>query len=99
MIIARLHDLDSSVDAHERRAEGRRGRKRRTRHDCLGRDDGVVNTLPPKGLTSRRGYGWAHQKLRERVKRTVLAGEARCWRCGKLIAPQENCDLGHDDHN
>ena len=42
MIIARLHDLDSSVDAHERRAEGRRGRKRRTRHNCLGRDDGVV---------------------------------------------------------
>jgi hypothetical protein len=53
--------------------------------------------LPAKGLTARRGFGWAHQKLRERVKRAVQAGGVRCARCGKPIAPQQHWYLDHTD--
>jgi hypothetical protein len=53
--------------------------------------------LPAKGLTERRGYGWAHQKLRERVQRAVQAGGVRCARWGKPIAPQQHWDLDHTD--
>jgi hypothetical protein len=50
-----------------------------------------------KGTTSARGYGWAHQKLRERWKRVVDAGGAVCARCGRPIVPGTPWDLGHVD--
>jgi len=55
--------------------------------------------LPAKGLTARRGYGWAHQQLRERVKRAVHASGVRCARCKLLIAPNQQWDLDHDDYD
>jgi hypothetical protein len=50
-----------------------------------------------KGLTSARGYGWSHQKLRKQVAQVVEAGAARCARCGGAIMPGEFWDLGHHD--
>lgn len=47
--------------------------------------------------TTERGYGANHQKLRDRIKQQVLAGQAVCWRCTKPIAADEQWDLGHDD--
>lgn len=43
-------------------------------------------------------YGWQHQKERARVKAQMEAnGGAICWRCGKMITPDQPWDLGHDD--
>lgn len=47
--------------------------------------------------TTERGYGREHQKLRKKVKVEVDGGNAYCWRCGRLISPHEDWDLGHDD--
>jgi hypothetical protein len=57
--------------------------------------------------TTRRGYGWRHQKLRARWAPIVAAGGVHCARgeqClrrdqpgGTLIVPGEPWDLGHDD--
>lgn len=55
--------------------------------------------------STQRGYGHAHQQLRKKVAREVIAGTAYCWRClseGKTkeeawIAPDGEWDLGHDD--
>jgi hypothetical protein len=49
------------------------------------------------GSTSRRGYGWTHQKLRNRWARDVARGEVECARCGEPIWPEEPWDLGHVD--
>jgi hypothetical protein len=49
------------------------------------------------GNTSRRGYGWKHQKLRNRWAREVARGEVDCARCGEPIWPEEPWDLGHVD--
>jgi hypothetical protein len=49
--------------------------------------------------STARGYGIEHKKLRVQVARIVKAGNARCARCGELIAPGEEWDLGHDDHD
>lgn len=49
----------------------------------------------PKGKTSERGYGWAHQKAREAWRPVVDAGAANCVRCGRPIAPGSPWDLGH----
>jgi hypothetical protein len=49
--------------------------------------------------TTRRGYGWAHQKLRAQLAPYVAAGVVRCWRCGRNIEPDEPWDLGHDDRD
>jgi hypothetical protein len=49
------------------------------------------------GSTSRRGYGWTHQKLRNRWARGVARGEVDCARCGEPISPEEPWDLGHVD--
>jgi hypothetical protein len=51
------------------------------------------------GLTTARGYGWQHQKLRARVAAVVRSGRAVCARCGAAIDPHEPWDLGHDDHD
>jgi hypothetical protein len=55
-------------------------------------------TPRPQLTTVQKGYGAAHKRMREQVKRTVNAGGAVCWRCGQLIAPTEPWDLGHRDH-
>jgi hypothetical protein len=47
--------------------------------------------------TAEKGYGIEHKRLREKVKRTVDAGSAVCWRCGRPIHPAEHWDLGHHD--
>jgi hypothetical protein len=49
------------------------------------------------GSTSKRGYGWTHQKLRNRWARDVARGEVECARCGEPIWPEEPWDLGHVD--
>lgn len=49
------------------------------------------------GNTSRRGYGWTHQRLRNRWAPAVARGEVVCARCGELIWPEEPWDLGHVD--
>lgn len=49
--------------------------------------------LPPQAT----GHGHAHRRLRLAVEPTVLAGRARCWRCGDRIRPGEPWDLGHVD--
>jgi hypothetical protein len=51
-----------------------------------------------RGTTTQRGYGAAHQSLRERWRPAVEAGEVDCARCGKRIGPGEEWDLGHDDN-
>ena len=50
-----------------------------------------------KPSTSRRGYGYLHKRLRERLKPFVEAGLARCARCGEPIEPGTPFDLGHVD--
>src|SRR5215471_15552865 len=47
--------------------------------------------------TTEQGYGSSHQKTRARFAAVVLAGGARCWRCGDPILPGEPWDLGHAD--
>ena len=47
--------------------------------------------------TSKRGYGWKHQKLRNRWAREVARREVECARCGEPIWPEEPWDLGHVD--
>ena len=45
--------------------------------------------------TTERGYGWSHRKLRA----TLLpqAWGSPCWRCGQLMLPGQDIELGHDD--
>ena len=50
-----------------------------------------------KPSTSQRGYGYDHQRLRDRLKPFVEAGMVRCARCGRLIEPCTPFDLGHVD--
>lgn len=55
-----------------------------------------------KGTTTERGYGWQHQKLRERWKPQVNALQVSCARCGQLIVPNpalkgDGWDLGHNE--
>lgn len=53
--------------------------------------------MPSQGNTSRRGYGRAHQVLRDKLKPLIASGQARCARCGQPIHPNEKWDLGHTD--
>lgn len=55
--------------------------------------------MPRKGSTTQRGYGAAHQKMRDRYEPVVRSGRATCWRCGLPIPADSNWDLGHDDHD
>jgi hypothetical protein len=49
------------------------------------------------GLTTARGYGWRHQRVRAAWRPRVDAGLVDCARCGEPIVPGEPWDLGHDD--
>lgn len=51
------------------------------------------------GRTTARGYGTKHQRRRRQLAAKVERGEVTCWRCGRLIAPGEPWDLGHDDRD
>jgi hypothetical protein len=42
-------------------------------------------------------YPWSHKVLRSQLEPGVLAGRARCVRCGERIRPGEPWDLGHVD--
>src|SRR5262245_25390131 len=47
--------------------------------------------------TAQRGYGSAHNALRQRLEPLVAAGYAKCARCGDTILPGQPWDLGHVD--
>jgi hypothetical protein len=42
-------------------------------------------------------YGYRHQQLRKRWKLQVERGNVSCARCGRLIDPSHEWDLGHLD--
>jgi hypothetical protein len=44
-------------------------------------------------------YGYRHQQLRKRWKLQVARDDVPCARCGLLIDPSQEWDLGHDDDN
>jgi hypothetical protein len=48
--------------------------------------------------TTRRGYGAAHQRLREQLIAAFQPGQP-CARCGRPIASKDDAQLGHDDHD
>jgi hypothetical protein len=50
-----------------------------------------------RGSRQARGYGAEHDARRRELAPIVEAGQARCSRCGELIAPGSAWDLGHDD--
>lgn len=52
----------------------------------------------PRGTTSQRGYGSAHQRTRIAIAQSVNAGHARCARCGKPIRVGQPWDLDHTDN-
>jgi hypothetical protein len=45
----------------------------------------------------RPRYGRRHRNRRLALLPLVVSGLARCARCGELIAPTDNWDLGHVD--
>ena len=45
----------------------------------------------------QRGYGTEHRNLRAWWAPKVAMGTVRCWRCGELIDPRGEWDLGHRD--
>jgi hypothetical protein len=45
--------------------------------------------------TTQRGYGYLHQKMRERLKPMVEAGMTNCARCGDRILPGQRWELDH----
>src|SRR5262252_5359398 len=51
----------------------------------------------PWQATTRPRYDREHNLRRARVAELVLAGGARCARCGDLIQPGEAWDMGHVD--
>ena len=51
----------------------------------------------PSAKTVARGYGPAHKALRKRWAPQVARGEVCCARCGYVIYPGEQWDLGHMD--
>jgi hypothetical protein len=50
-------------------------------------------------LTTKRGYGNAHQRERARWAPIVAEGGASCARCGRPIMPGSRWDLGHHDRD
>lgn len=53
--------------------------------------------MPKPGSSSARGYGAAHQALRERWRPVVEAGGVTCHRCQRLIPAGAPWDLGHTE--
>jgi hypothetical protein len=49
-----------------------------------------------RSVTAPAKYGSAHQKLRRMLAREVETGSVPCAKCGRLIAPWEDWDLGHN---
>jgi len=49
-----------------------------------------------RSVTAPAKYGSAHQKLRRMLAREVETGSVACAKCGRLIAPGEAWDLGHN---
>lgn len=47
--------------------------------------------------TTEQGYGYPHQKERERIARRVERGTEACARCGNLIVPGTPWHLDHAD--
>ena len=47
--------------------------------------------------TTARGYGAAHQRIRERYRPLVESGQALCARCQEPIAPGALWELDHAD--
>jgi hypothetical protein len=50
-----------------------------------------------RGSRQERGYDAKHVAARAEGAPAVLAGLVNCWRCGELIGPGEEWDLGHLD--
>jgi hypothetical protein len=79
---------------------------RRIRHPNLRRTAQPTKTGAKRGRprtnfsptsTTARGYGAAHQQRRRQWAPQVAMGYVRCGRCGGVIAPEEQWDLGHLD--
>jgi hypothetical protein len=51
------------------------------------------------GKTTDRGYGHAHQRLRQVWVHRVNSGGVTCSRCGRPILPGMAFDLDHDDYD
>jgi hypothetical protein len=47
------------------------------------------------GRTTRRGYGWDHQRLRAAWQRLVEVGAVTCSHCGERIRPGQRWHLAH----
>lgn len=52
-----------------------------------------------RGSSTARGYGQTHRNRREAWLPAVEAGTVQCWRCNRPILPEQQWDLGHDDHD
>jgi hypothetical protein len=50
---------------------------------------------PHAQSTTERGYGAAHQRVRDEWIPVVACGEAFCARCNRWIHPDEPWDLAH----
>ena len=55
--------------------------------------------MPRPGSTHARGYGRAHQQLRQQWELRVRTGLVVCHRCDLPIKRSDEWDLGHDDHD
>lgn len=48
------------------------------------------------GSTTRRGYGWEHQKARKAALASFVVGQP-CVRCGKPMTSKRGLELDHND--
>lgn len=52
-----------------------------------------------RGTKTERGYGKEFQAERKVWVRMVAEGVVNCWRCLKLIPPDGDFHLGHDEND